>query len=98
MSNKINYQLSDGENIELELSLLSLKKLKEAKKENYNIINSILLNGVTDIFEQIAIVYTAYLCANIDNIDKCMNYDEFEKRINQNAGGLTIITNQLLSM
>ena len=96
MENRIKYILLDGTEIEMELTLESLQQLKEKRKEDYQKVNSILLNGVRDIFEQITILYTAYLCANIDDIDVCMSYEEFQKKINKKAGHLTITTNMLL--
>lgn len=96
MENRLRYKLADGEEIELELTLDSLAKLKEKRKEDYFRINNILLNGVSDIFEQIIILYSAYLCANIDNVEACMPYLEFEKKINRKAGNLTLIANSLL--
>lgn len=96
MENKIKYMLLDGQEIEMELTLEKLHQLKDKKNEEYQKINSILLNGVRDIFEQVIILYTAYLCANIDKIDSCMNYEEFEKKINKKAGHLTITSNMLL--
>ncbi len=96
MENRIKYLLLDGTEIEMELTLESLHQLKDKRNEEYQRINTILLNGVRDIFEQITILYTAYLCANIDNIDMCMNYEEFEKKINKKAGHLTITTNMIL--
>lgn len=96
MENRLKYKMLDGQEVELELTLDSLHQLKEKRNEDYLRINSILLNGVTDIFEQIIILYTAYLCANIENIDTCMSYEEFEKRINRKAGQLTITANYLL--
>jgi len=96
MENRIKYLLLDGTEVEMELTLESLYQLKDKRNEDYQRINSILLNGVRDIFEQITILYTAYLCANIDNIDTCMNYEEFKKKINKKAGHLTITTNMIL--
>ena len=96
MENRIKYKLIDGQEIEMELTLEKLYKLKEKRNEDYLRINKILLNGVTDIFEQIVILYSAYLCANIENVDNCMKYEEFEKKINRKAGNLTLVANALL--
>lgn len=96
MENRLKYKILDGQEIELELTLDALYKLKEKRNDDYLRINNILLNGVRDIFEQITILYTAYLCANIEKLDTCMNYEEFEKKINRKAGQLTIIANALL--
>lgn len=96
MENRITYKLLDGQEVDMELTLEGLYELKEVKKEEYEKINKILLNGVTDVFEQITILYTAYLCANINNVNNCMTYEEFEKKINRRAGQLTIIANMLL--
>lgn len=96
MENRLKYKLSDGQEVELELTLDKLYQLKEKRNEDYLRINNILLNGVTDIFEQIIIIYTAYLCANIEKLDTCMSYEEFEKKINRKAGQLTITANELL--
>lgn len=96
MENRISYKLLDGQDVEMELTLESLYKLKQVREEEYLRINKILLEGITDIFEQITILYVAYLCANIDSIDNCMNYEEFEKKINRKAGQLTMVANMLL--
>lgn len=67
--------LTNGQEIKLTLNFARLLKVKNENKEIYERYNNVILNGTKDIFDMIDVIYTAYLCANVDNKDKILSYD-----------------------
>ena len=78
----IVFKLKNEKEIELTLTFSKLLRLKNIDKETYkecmNVLNK---ENIEDVFGYIIIIYTAYLCANIDNVKECMKYEEFIKEI-----------------
>lgn len=79
-------QLQNGEVIQLTLNFRRLLQLKNKRKKLYERYNLIYNKTIKDnTFDTITILYVAYLCANIDEIDndKVMSEDEFMEEIPQ---------------
>ena len=79
-------QLQNGEVIQLTLNFRRLLQLKNKRKKLYERYNLIYNKTAKDnTFDTITILYVAYLCANIDEIDsdKVMSEDEFMEEIPQ---------------
>ena len=79
-------QLQNGEVIQLTLNFRRLLQLKNKRKKLYERYNLIYNKTIKDnTFDTITILYVAYLCANIDEIDNdtVMSEDEFMEEIPQ---------------
>lgn len=71
------YETPSGVSIELTLNFLLLYKVKAEYPNAYERYNNVIMKGMKDVFDGIAILYTAYLCANVGKKEKAMPYDEF---------------------
>lgn len=89
-------KLANGENINLTLNFYSLSLLKSKNREQYNLYNTIFMKGANDLFAIIRIIYTGYLCANIDNSEKCYSYEEFLKLLPQDQEEVLGIVEKLM--
>lgn len=50
--------------------------LEEKKKDEYNRYNKIMMNGSEDVFDNVHILYMAYLCG-LDDVESAMSVDDF---------------------
>ncbi len=73
--------LKNGETVHVTLSYYRLYQLKNKKPEAYNKYFEITEKDITDDFDVISIIYTAYLCANIDDLDDMPDEEEFIKLV-----------------
>ena len=73
LNTKTDFELADGSVVQLTLSYHSLYQLKPKKKSIYERYNKIMTKGPEEELENVTILYTAYLCANVNNIDECMD-------------------------
>lgn len=74
-----DFELADGSTVKLTLAFYHLYQLKAKNKalyEKYNKIMSAQSQNHYDDLENIAILYTAYCCANLNN-DDLMTEEEF---------------------
>jgi hypothetical protein len=74
-----DFELEDGNVVKLSLSFYSLYKLRSDNKALYERYNRIMANNAKGNFEEldsVFILYTAYVCANIDDANK-LNEEEF---------------------
>lgn len=63
-------ELQNGEVIKLTLNFSRLLQLKNKRKKDYELYNNVLGGKEKDnLLGTLIIVYTAYLCANIDKLD-----------------------------
>ena len=76
-----NFELDDGEKVEMTLRFYNLYQLKSKNKQAYEKYNKIMIKGPQEELENVTILYTAYLCANLANIDECMTEIEFLQRM-----------------
>lgn len=91
-------ELQNGVVIQLTLNFKRLLQLKNKRKKLYERYNLIYNKQIKDnTFDIITILYVAYLCANIDEIDtdKLMSEDEFMEEIPQS---FTLINNLVLEL
>lgn len=77
ISSPITLELKNGETVNLSLSLRKVYTLKNKNKELYEKYNKALMSEVADLFNFITIIYTAYICENIDKTSNLLSYDEF---------------------
>ena len=70
------YETPSGQEVSLTLNFLLLYRMKAKYPTTYAKYNEIIMKGMKDVFDGITILYTAYLCANIDK-DGLMSYEDF---------------------
>lgn len=68
-------ELQNGEKVNLTLNFAALYKLRAKDRAMYDRYNKIITNGVKDELENTQIIYTAYVCANLDN--EKMSFEDF---------------------
>lgn len=71
------FELNDGQVITLTINFGLLYQLRAKNKEAYETYSKTILLGSKDLFDLIQIIYVAYLCANINNLDSCMDFETF---------------------
>lgn len=70
----------DGEKMGLTLAYRYLYQLRAKHRDQYDEFNRIMMKGAKDYFDNITVLYTAYLCKAIEetgDTDKCVSFDEF---------------------
>lgn len=100
ISNEITLKLNNGEIVNLCLNFKSLLKVKNNYPDVYESFNKVVLYGTqkdTDFFELVSVIYTGYLCANMDNKDR-YTYEEFRDLIPLNMKLITDIQDVLLGI
>lgn len=71
------FKFEDGDSVKLTLAFYYLYQLKAKNKAIYDKYNSVMTKGATEELDMIVILYAAYLCANINEFESCMSYEEF---------------------
>ncbi|MBS7131380.1 MAG: hypothetical protein KH116_10605 [Clostridium sp.] len=90
--------LENGEVIKLTLNFARLLQLKNKRKKDYEEYNNIYIKEDKDAtFSAITILYTAYLCANIEHLDDntLMSKEEFMENIPQSFVLISNLSNEL---
>ena len=91
----LEMELSDGTKIQMSLTFGRLFKLRQRKPEIYEKYNNLAMNGMKDELEFIDYLYAAYLCANIEDMEGCMGYEEFLDKIPANHMEVLVMANRL---
>lgn len=82
MQNELNtiteFELSDGTKVNMTLNYWALYQLKPKDNKIYDEYNRVMTTGTKKDLDMTVILYTAYLCANLDS--ECMKYEEFLKK------------------
>jgi hypothetical protein len=76
-----DFELEDGTVVTMTLRFYSLYQLKSKNKSVYDRYNKIMTKGPTEELENVTILYTAYLCANVEHIEDCISEIEFLQRM-----------------
>lgn len=77
-SRMIPLELENGEIVQLTLNFGKLLNVRAKRKDIYKRYNKVMMDGPEDVFDNVIIVYTAYLCG-LDDIDNCKSEEEFTK-------------------
>lgn len=91
-----DFELNDGEVIKLVVNFSLLYQLRAKKKEIYETYSKTVLLGTKDVFEMIQVLYVAYLCANINNVDSCMDFNTFIERMPPDVSEIAKVTTELI--
>lgn len=89
-------ELTNGQKVELSINFAALYKLRTVNKSLYEKYNKLLMKGTEDSLDTLCAVYTGYVCANIDNIDKCMTEKEFTELLPYQPAEIMTICRSLL--
>lgn len=73
----IDFKFEDGDSVKMTLAFYALYQLKGKNKSVYDRYNKIMTKGAEEEIDMITVLYTAYLCANIDDIGDCMSETAF---------------------
>lgn len=92
-----DFELDDGSVVQMTLRYYSLYLLRGKNKAAYEKYNKIMMRGPQEELENITILYTAYLCANLDKIEECMSELEFMQLVPDNREYTGAILNDLLN-
>lgn len=71
------FKFEDGTTANLTLAFYALYQLKAKNKALYEEYNKIMTKGASEELDMITVLYAAYLCANIDDINGCMSFEQF---------------------
>ena len=72
-----DFELADGRIVKLTLRFYSLYQLKSKNKSVYERYNKIMTTGPKEELDNVTILYAAYLCANVGDIENCIDEMEF---------------------
>lgn len=89
-------ELINGKTVNLTLNFKKLLNVKNKKKDLYKRYNKAIIEGMTDTFDVITILYTAYLCC-LDDIDTAMTEETFMEMVPPYVGELNKIARNLVS-
>lgn len=92
-----NFELDDGEQVQMTLRFYNLYQLKSKNKHAYEKYNKIMIKGPQEELENVTVLYTAYLCANLANIEMCMSEMEFLQRMPEDREYISDIMQSLLN-
>lgn len=73
-------ETNDGKSMKLTLAYGLLYKLRSKHRAQYDEYNRIMTKGAKDEFDNLTLLYTAYLCERIDekgDTEGAMGFDEF---------------------
>jgi len=75
LNTNYTFEFFDGTTCEMTLTFISLKRLSGKNKTLYARYQKVMTKGVEDEFDILTVLYTAYVCANMDG--EIMKEDEF---------------------
>lgn len=75
-STVIDFELVNGEKVQLTLNFSQLLNVRNKRKVDYEKYNKVIMEGAKDIFDNVQVVYMAYLCG-LDDVDEAMSESEF---------------------
>lgn len=85
------FEFEDGGTCQMSLNFIRLKRLSSKNKDLYKRQQNVMMHGGKDEFDTLTVLYSAYVCANIDS-DDIMTEEEFIVR----CGSDRVVINQAL--
>lgn len=76
LNTEYEFEFSNGEKTEMTLTFYKIYQLKSKNRKLYDRYNKIMIKGPEEELEAITVLYTAYVCAHLDQTD-IMNEEEF---------------------
>lgn len=96
MNTVIDFELNTGEKVQLTLMFYNLYQLKPKNKSLYERYNKIMTTGPKEELDNVVILYTAYMCANLSDIENCMSEIDFMKAMPVDREYVTDTLEQLI--
>lgn len=90
------FTLADGTEIKLTMNFARLLSLKSKNKPRYDRFNRIMMDGPKDLFDNVELLYTAYLCA-LEDGDTAMSYEAFLENIPDGINAVNTAVNELIN-
>ncbi len=91
-----DFKLADETTVKMTLRYYSLYLLKGKNKQAYEKYNKIMSKGPQEEIENVTVLYTAYLCANLEHIEECMSEMEFLMNMPDNREYVNNILSSLI--
>ena len=76
LTGRYEFEFCDGTKCEMSLAFILLKKLSSKNRELYKRYQSVMTKGPEDEFDMLAVLYAAYVCANMGE-ETILTEDEF---------------------
>lgn len=76
LATRYTFEFYDGSTCEMTLAFIRLKMLSSKNKALYERCQKVMANGGKDEFDTLTVLYSAYVCANMDG-ENLMSEDEF---------------------
>lgn len=94
-----DFELETGETVKLTLTYYFLLKLKNGHKDVYEKYNKVMTKGPQDEFDNITLLYTAYLCGLIaeDKYGEAMSEEDFIYVVPSDRGAIGDALSALIS-
>lgn len=74
---KYTFTFEDGDTCEMTLAFYLLYQLKGINKALYDRYNKVMTKGLSEEIDSLLVLYTAYVLANIENVEDCMTEKNF---------------------
>lgn len=91
----IEFEMTDGTKVNMSLNFYLLYQLKNKNEATYGEYTKIMSAGTKDEIEMIVVLYTAYLCANLES--ECMSFEDFLMNCPVNRSTIRATVNRLIS-
>lgn len=76
LATRYNFEFCDGSTCEMTLAFIQLKRLSSKNKALYESCQKVMTNGGKNEFDILTVLYTAYICANMES-ENLLTEDEF---------------------
>lgn len=77
LSTKYTFEFYDGTTCQMTLAFIYLKRLSSKNRNLYERCQKVMAGGAKDEFDTLAVLYAAYVCANMDSGETLLTEDEF---------------------
>lgn len=88
LATRYTFEFCDGSTCEMTLAFIQLKRLSSKSKSLYDRCQKIMTNGGKDEFDILTVLYTAYVCANMNN-EILLTEDEFIEKCGSDRQALS---------
>lgn len=75
----MEFEMADGTKVGMTLAYFPLLQVRTKKKNIFEKYNKVATKGPQDEFDMITILYTGYLCANVEQLESTMTEMDFIK-------------------
>lgn len=73
----IDFKFEDGDSVKMTLAFYALYQLKAKNKQIYDKYNEVMTKGAKEELDLVIVLYAAYLCANLNEVEGLLTFEEF---------------------